>query len=54
MNIATVLIQLISGAAGGNAAGSMMKQFSFGPVGNVVRDSIGAGVGRKDSPYAVV
>jgi len=54
VNIASLLIQLISGAAGGNAAGSMVKQFSFGPVGNVVRDSIGAGVGRKDSPYAVV
>lgn len=45
MNIASLLIQLISGAAGGNAAGSMLKQFSLGPVGNSILGLIGGGVG---------
>src|SRR5713101_6139198 len=45
MNIASLLIQLISGAAGGNAAGAMLKQFSLGPVGNSILGLIGGGVG---------
>jgi hypothetical protein len=45
MNIASLLIQLISGAAGGNAAGSMLKQFSLGPVGNSILGLIGGGLG---------
>jgi hypothetical protein len=45
VNIAALLIQLISGAAGGNAAGSLLKQFSLGPVGNSILGLIGGGVG---------
>lgn len=45
MNIVALIIQLISGAAGGNAAGSMLKQFSLGPVGNSILGLIGGGVG---------
>jgi hypothetical protein len=45
VNIAALLIQLISGAAGSNAAGSLLKQFSLGPVGNSILGLIGGGVG---------
>ena len=45
MNWSALLLQLISGAAGGNAAGSMLKQFSLGPVGNSILGLIGGGVG---------
>ena len=45
MNITSLIIQLISGAAGGNAAGAMLKQFSLGPVGNSILGLIGGGVG---------
>jgi hypothetical protein len=45
MDIASLLIQLISGAVGGNAAGSMLKQFSLGTAGNSILGIIGGGVG---------
>jgi len=45
MNITSLIIQLISGAAGGNAAGAMLKQFSLGPVGNSILGLIGGGLG---------
>lgn len=41
MDIASLLIQLISGAAGGNAAGGLMKNFSLGPTGNSIVGLIG-------------
>ena len=40
-----VLIQLISGAVGGNAAGSLMKDKSLGTIGNSIAGIIGGGLG---------
>jgi uncharacterized membrane protein YeaQ/YmgE (transglycosylase-associated protein family) len=45
MHIVPLLIQLISGAAGGNAAGSLMKNSSLGVVWNSVLGIIGGGLG---------
>ncbi len=36
MDIVSLIIQLISGAAGGNAAGALLKKLSLGPVGNSI------------------
>ncbi|MGI9464282.1 MAG: hypothetical protein ACR2OM_10095 [Aestuariivirgaceae bacterium] len=40
-----LIIQLISGAVGGNAAGAVMKQHSIGAIGNTIAGVIGGGVG---------
>jgi len=40
-----VIIQLISGAAGGNIAGSLMKNLSLGTVGNSIVGILGGGLG---------
>src|SRR3954451_7101752 len=40
-----LIIQLVSGAAGGNIAGSVLKQFDLGVVGNSLVGVIGGGVG---------
>ena len=40
-----LIIQLISGAVGGNIAGSAMKQYSLGTIGNSIAGLIGGGVG---------
>jgi uncharacterized membrane protein YeaQ/YmgE (transglycosylase-associated protein family) len=45
MDIATLLIQLISGALGGNLAGSMFKNLSLGTVGNSIAGIVGGGIG---------
>ena len=45
MDIVSLLIQLVSGAAGGNAAGAMMKKFSLGAVGNSILGILGGGIG---------
>ena len=45
MDIAGLLVQLVSGAAGGNIAGALLKQFSLGPVGNSVVGVLGGGLG---------
>jgi hypothetical protein len=45
MDIAGLLIQLISGAAGGNIAGTILKKFSLGPVGNSIVGILGGGLG---------
>lgn len=45
MNIVGLLIQLISGAAGGNIAGALLKKFSLGPVGNSIVGILGGGLG---------
>ncbi len=39
-----LLIQLISGAAGGNIAGALLKQFNLGTVGNSIAGILG-GIG---------
>jgi uncharacterized membrane protein YeaQ/YmgE (transglycosylase-associated protein family) len=40
-----LIIQLISGAVGGNVAGSLMKDKSLGPVGNSLAGILGGGIG---------
>ena len=45
MDIVTLLVQLISGAVGGNIAGSLLKKLSLGPVGNSIVGVLGGGLG---------
>ena len=45
MNLLPLIIQLISGAVGGNVAGGLLKQYSLGTVGNSIAGIIGGGVG---------
>ena len=40
-----LIIQLVSGAAGGNVAGSLMKNFSLGTIGNSIVGILGGGIG---------
>ena len=45
MNLLPLIIELISGAVGGNIAGSLLKNFSLGPVGNSIAGAVGGGLG---------
>ena len=45
MNITALVIQLISGAVGGNVAGSLLSKFNLGPIGNSIAGIIGGGLG---------
>jgi uncharacterized membrane protein YeaQ/YmgE (transglycosylase-associated protein family) len=45
MNIVALVIQLISGAVGGNIAGAILKKYNLGPIGNSIVGLIGGGVG---------
>jgi hypothetical protein len=45
MDITSLIIQLISGALGGNAAGSVTKDTGLGPLGNTIAGALGGGVG---------
>lgn len=40
-----IIVQLVSGAIGGNAAGSLLKQFSLGTLGNSIVGILGGGIG---------
>jgi len=40
-----IIIQLISGAVGGNGAGALMKKFSLGTIGNSIVGILGGGLG---------
>ena len=40
-----LLIQLISGVAGGNVAGSLLKEKSLGALGNSLTGLVGGGLG---------
>lgn len=40
-----MIIQLVSGAAGGNVAGSLMKNLSLGTLGNSIAGLLGGGIG---------
>lgn len=40
-----VIIQLISGAVGGNVAGSLLKKQSLGTIGNSIAGILGGGLG---------
>ena len=41
------IISLVSGALGGNAAGSLLKKYSLGTVGNSIVGLLGGGLGGK-------
>ena len=45
MNIISLIIQLISGAVGGNIAGAAMKDSSLGTLGNSIAGIVGGGLG---------
>ena len=45
MNIISLIIQVISGAVGGNVAGAAMKENSLGTVGNSIAGIVGGGLG---------
>lgn len=45
MDATSLVIQLVSGAVGGNAAGAAMKKLSLGTVGNSIVGILGGGVG---------
>jgi len=42
-----LIISLISGALGGNIAGSLLKKFSLGTLGNSIVGILGGGIGGK-------
>ncbi len=45
MDIVTTIISLISGAVGGNLAGTAMSQKNLGPIVNTIAGLIGGGLG---------
>jgi uncharacterized membrane protein YeaQ/YmgE (transglycosylase-associated protein family) len=45
MDVVTLLVHLITGAVGGNIAGSLMKKFSLGTIGNSLVGIFGGGLG---------
>ena len=45
MDVTSLLIQLVSGAVGGNVAGALMKKFTLGTVGNSIVGILGGGLG---------
>ncbi|MFM9938458.1 MAG: hypothetical protein ACKVP7_03050 [Hyphomicrobiaceae bacterium] len=45
MDIVSLLIQLVSGVAGGNVAGSLLKNLSLGSLGNSVAGLVGGSLG---------
>jgi len=45
MNFVPLIIQLISGAVGGNIAGAVLKNFNLGPIGNSIAGLVGGGLG---------
>ncbi len=40
-----LIVQLISGAVGGNVAGGLLKNFSLGTAGNSIVGILGGGIG---------
>jgi uncharacterized membrane protein YeaQ/YmgE (transglycosylase-associated protein family) len=44
-NMMPLIIQLVSGAVGGNVAGALMKNFSLGTAGNSIVGIVGGGIG---------
>ena len=45
MDITSLIIQLVSGAAGGNIAGALLKKYSLGTLGNSIVGIVGGGLG---------
>ena len=44
-SLVNLVIQLLAGAVGGNAAGAVLKQYNLGPLGNSIAGIIGGGIG---------
>ena len=44
-NLLPLIVQLVSGAVGGNVAGSLMKKFSMGTMWNSIIGILGGGLG---------
>lgn len=44
MDLMSILIQAVSGAIGGNAAGAAAKNISLGPIGNSITGALGGGL----------
>jgi len=44
MDIASLLVQVISGAVGGAGAGAAAKQYSLGTIGNIIAGAVGGGI----------
>jgi hypothetical protein len=45
VDIVGLIIQLASGAVGGNVAGALLKQYSLGTAGNSIAGILGGGLG---------
>jgi hypothetical protein len=45
MNLTALIIQLIAGALGGNAAGNLSKDVNLGSLGNTIAGALGGGLG---------
>ena len=45
MNIVGLIIQIVSGAVGGNISGAPIKIFNLGPLGNSIAGIVGGGLG---------
>jgi len=45
MDITSLIVELVSGAVGGNVAGAAMKEKSLGTVGNSLAGIVGGGLG---------
>jgi hypothetical protein len=45
MDIVSLIIQLVAGVAGGNAAGKGLPQVDLGPIGNSIAGAIGGAGG---------
>ena len=44
-NLLPLIVQLVSGAVGGNVAGSLLKKMSLGTIGNSILGILGGGLG---------
>jgi len=45
MDIASLIIEAVSRAVGGNVAGAALKEKSLGAIGNSIAEIVGGGVG---------
>jgi hypothetical protein len=45
MNLMALVIQVISGVLGANAAGNVSKDVNLGPLGNTIAGALGGGIG---------
>jgi uncharacterized membrane protein YeaQ/YmgE (transglycosylase-associated protein family) len=44
MDFTALLVQLVSGAVGGTAAGAAANQYSLGTLGNAIAGAVGGGI----------